>query len=120
MCEPSIEQRSCTVARNMNRLLPFILGLLPLSAFAYAPAPKVVSPVSSPLLKAVNYGGNSSPWIARTMDYDFLNRLRQITTQAGDAHNYEFDALNRRQQDTLGDGSRFCYQPHVKVNALLA
>ena len=64
---------------------------------------------NSSLLQAVNYGGNSSPWISRTLQHDFLNRLKQIVTTGGETHNYQYDALNRRTVDTLGDGARWDY-----------
>jgi RHS repeat-associated protein len=61
------------------------------------------------LVEAVNYQSGGSTWVGRSMQYDFLNRLKQISTQFGDTHNYEFDELNRRKKDTLGDGSRWEY-----------
>ena len=65
---------------------------------------------NSSLLQAVNYGGNSSPWISRTLQHDFLNRLKAITTSpGGESHNYLYDAMNRRTRDTLGDGARWDY-----------
>jgi hypothetical protein len=53
-------------------------------------------------LESVNYQASGSTWIGRSQQYDFLNRLKQISTQFGDTHNCEFDALNRRTKDTLG------------------
>ena len=66
---------------------------------------------NSSLLQAVNYGGNSSPWISRTLQHDFLNRLKQITTSpGGETHAYLYDVMNRRTRDSVvTDGTRLDY-----------
>ncbi len=70
---------------------------------------------NSALVQQIVYATNGVTRMTTTKQYDFLNRLAQISSQGGTgvppvAYNYNYNAANQRTQDRLADGSYWNYQ----------
>ncbi len=69
----------------------------------------------SPLVSQIDFAANSTPVMSTFKQYDFLNRLTQISTvdsaqQTLDSHDYVYNAANQRTRVTLADGSYWLYE----------
>jgi RHS repeat-associated protein len=68
---------------------------------------------NSDLLQSTTFSNNSTPVLTTTRTWDYGMRLRSIANVVGSApvtsHSYQYDALNRRTQATLEDGSWWQY-----------
>lgn len=76
-----------------------------LAVYGYAP--------NSDLLQTTTCYSNSTTVLTTTRTWDYGMRLRSIANMVGSApvtsHSYQYDALNRRTQATLEDGSYWSY-----------
>ena len=70
---------------------------------------------NSPLVSQITYQQNSATRMTTTKQYDYLNRLTQISSAPGAAYtlpltyNYNYNPANQRTKDTLADGSYWVY-----------
>jgi len=70
---------------------------------------------NSPLISQITYQQNSATRMTTTKQYDYLNRLTQISSSPGAAYtlpltyNYSYNSANQRTKDTLADGSYWVY-----------
>jgi YD repeat-containing protein len=70
---------------------------------------------NSPLVGQIVFAHNGNTSLTTTKQYDYLNRLTQISSQSSAAmpvvaFNYSYNAANQRTQDKLADGSYWVYQ----------
>ena len=70
---------------------------------------------NSPLVGQIVFTNNGAVRMTTTKQYDFLNRLTQISSAPGAAYvlplafNYNYNPANQRTKDTLADGSYWIY-----------
>lgn len=71
--------------------------------------------INSSLVDQLVFLNNGSIRMTTTKQYDFLNRLTQISSQPSASYmlplsyNYSYNSVNQRIQDTLADGSYWAY-----------
>jgi YD repeat-containing protein len=67
----------------------------------------------SPLIQQIVFAGNGTTRMTTTNQYDFLNRLTQISSMPSAAStlsfSYGYNSANQRAQDTLADNSYWAY-----------
>jgi len=70
---------------------------------------------NSSLVGQISYANNGATRMTTSKQYDFLNRMTQISSLPGaaglapSAYVYAYNAANQRTQDTLADGSHWNY-----------
>ena len=70
---------------------------------------------NSPLVSQITFAQNGTTQMTTTKQYDYLNRLTQISSAPSAAYvlpltfNYNYNPANQRTKDTLADGSYWVY-----------
>ncbi len=93
---------------NASRLLTVNDGNNNVATYSYL--------ANSPLVSQITFTQNGAKRMTTTKQYDYLNRLTQISSQPSASgtlpisYSYNYNAANQRTRNTFADGSHWVYQ----------